>query len=124
MAGRVLAGGLVQAHDLRADPAAFGDCQARCPGPGPDGRAIDASASGRPGPRRRRPRLTFRPPAMYGATAAASRVLFADLPNPNPQPLRERSADGSPDTRQPGAHTWTDLGFYAGGRCWVRTNVG
>lgn len=43
--GRVLAGGLVLAHDLGADPAASGDCQARVPGPGPDDRPVDASAS-------------------------------------------------------------------------------
>ena len=44
--GRVLVGGFVLAHDLGADPAALGDRQARFPGPGPDGRAIDASACG------------------------------------------------------------------------------
>jgi hypothetical protein len=76
-ARRVLAGGLVLAHDLGADPAALGDRQARFPA-----HARTAARSTRPpavgAPARcRLTRLTFRPAAMYGATASASRVLFA-----------------------------------------------
>jgi len=46
LAGRVLVGGFVLAHDLGADPAALGDRQSRFPGPGPDSRAIDTSTCG------------------------------------------------------------------------------
>jgi hypothetical protein len=86
LAGRVLVGDLVLAHDLSADAAAFGDRAAGLPGPGPEGRAIDTAASGY---LRRWPRLTVRPAAMYGAIASASRVVFAGRDRSRSSPSRD-----------------------------------